>query len=55
MMMLIFAYFLTSEKALWELWLYAFNPRKSSDELKGTMHVLQKVDSTDFNQLHPFP
>lgn len=35
MMMLIFAYFLTSERAIWELWLYAFYPRKSGDELKG--------------------
>ncbi len=31
--MLIFAYILTSERVIWELWLYVFYPRKSSDEL----------------------
>jgi hypothetical protein len=27
----------------------------SDDDARGSVHVLQEVDSTDFNWLHPFP
>ncbi len=56
-MMLIFAYFLKKERFgnCGCMHFILGSQVMSDDDARGSVHVLQEVDSTDFNWLHPFP